>query len=255
MSNLPISRMLPVILVSLIMLAGCGSGQIKDLQSSVNQLENKVQGYQQETNQGTNATASSLGEMNRTLNDAFKDIKYAQSNLETSMNTLSNRVSKLETEVVAINQRTNRLDTFSNEAATLTQDLKKNSETTQEQIQKALQALQNEIQSVKQANSTLDSSLRAQTKRIDSVEAGNQEVYRKILKQLGGNGSAAPESKKTEAKKSSEEGYSGRVHTVSSGETLSKIAVKYGVSAKDLAELNGLSENVKVKSGQKIKIP
>ena len=255
MPNLSISHLFSVSLGLLILLAGCGSGQIKDLQSSVNKLENRVQSYQQETNRDTNQAASSLGEMNRTLSDAFKDIKYSQSNLETMMNTLSNRVSKLETDVAGLNQRMGRLDSFTNESVNFSQDLKKNAETTQEQTQKALQALQNEIQSVKQAGSTLESSVRAQSKRMDSIESGNQEVYRKILKQLGAGETKSAEPKNSETKNNSAEGYSGKVHTVNPGETLSKIAAKYGVTAKEITDLNGLPDNVKVKSGQKIKIP
>lgn len=57
--------------------------------------------------------------------------------------------------------------------------------------------------------------------------------------------------------KGSSKSAKGRTHTVTSGQTLSGIAGKYGVSVSSLMKANGLSKSAagKIKPGQKLKIP
>lgn len=55
------------------------------------------------------------------------------------------------------------------------------------------------------------------------------------------------------APKSSNTG--SRVHIVQPGETLSEIAIKYGVTPKDIVEINSLSNASRIVSGQKLIIP
>ncbi len=43
-------------------------------------------------------------------------------------------------------------------------------------------------------------------------------------------------------------------HTVSKGETLTKISKKYGITVEELRKLNGLSGNQGVRTGQKLVI-
>jgi LysM repeat protein len=45
-----------------------------------------------------------------------------------------------------------------------------------------------------------------------------------------------------------------RYHLVKKGETLSKIAYKYGISVKTLARLNRISTKTKLRPGRRIKI-
>lgn len=47
----------------------------------------------------------------------------------------------------------------------------------------------------------------------------------------------------------------GRVHTVRKGETLTALAVRYGVSVSALSSANGLSTKAKVRIGQRLRIP
>ena len=47
----------------------------------------------------------------------------------------------------------------------------------------------------------------------------------------------------------------GRVHTVSRGETLARIARQYGVKLSDLPDENGLRAESVVRPGQRIQIP
>ena len=49
-------------------------------------------------------------------------------------------------------------------------------------------------------------------------------------------------------------GGSGKTYTVRSGDTLYSIAKRNGTTVKRLCQLNGLSENSKLKVGQKIKL-
>lgn len=48
---------------------------------------------------------------------------------------------------------------------------------------------------------------------------------------------------------------SGAVHVVQKGDSLSKIARQYGISAKDLAALNGISDPNRIRIGQKLNLP
>lgn len=59
------------------------------------------------------------------------------------------------------------------------------------------------------------------------------------------------------SKGASSAGSSGKTHTVTSGQTLSGIAAKYGVSTSKLMKANGLTEASarKIRPGQKLKIP
>jgi lysozyme len=45
------------------------------------------------------------------------------------------------------------------------------------------------------------------------------------------------------------------IHTVSSGENVSSIARRYGVTVEDVLNLNGLARNQPIYPGQKMKIP
>ena len=49
--------------------------------------------------------------------------------------------------------------------------------------------------------------------------------------------------------------YAGKIHRISSGDTLSEISEKYGVGLSRLAKFNGLSLRSRLRIGQKIKIP
>ena len=44
------------------------------------------------------------------------------------------------------------------------------------------------------------------------------------------------------------------MHTVGSGDSLSKIAKKYGVTVDSLLKLNGLKSNSTIRKGQKLKV-
>ena len=226
---------LPLILV------GCSTGEIQELQYSVQKLENKVEEFQHVSTQDTVETATSLDKMNKSLANSFRDIRYTQSNLETMVNTLSERMSSVEATQQTLQTKLNRLDTFATSSSTETLTLKKEHQTFQESIVESLQSVQNQIQQLSQTVQSIQNSQSTLSNRIDTIEANNREVYRKILSELGGPG--APES------------YSGTVHTVKSGETLSKIASDYDVSTRRLQDFNGISDPSKLQVGQKIKIP
>jgi LysM repeat protein len=46
----------------------------------------------------------------------------------------------------------------------------------------------------------------------------------------------------------------GRYHKVRPGETLSSIAVSYGISVKRLAHLNRISAKTKIRAGRRIRV-
>lgn len=214
LSDLRINLM--VLCVVCLFFSGCSNQEIRDLQASVQRLDTRVQSFQQVTANDTAETASSLGQMTQEMSNAFRDIRYAQSNLSTQTQSLANRLATMEAEVESLKTRMGRLDNFSSSSAQETLVLKQNQETTQKQINNVLSNLQQDIVKLQQENanlrssvSSIDSSQKSLSSRIESMQANNQEVFRKILAELGassGGGGAAAENRTQNA--------SGNVHTV-----------------------------------------
>ncbi|SHK20003.1 LysM peptidoglycan-binding domain-containing protein [Thermocrinis minervae] len=85
---------------------------------------------------------------------------------------------------------------------------------------------------------------------LETLEKLNPELKGKWLKK--GQKVKIPV---THANVESEEKIKYKVHRVRRGETLQSIARKYGVSAEELAKLNGLRKHTRLHAGQKIKVP
>lgn len=78
----------------------------------------------------------------------------------------------------------------------------------------------------------------------------NIRVGQRIVVYRGGGPSSTASVSKSSARKSERPSGERTVHTVKSGETLSHIALKYGVRVSDLQQWNGIRTNIRV--GQKI---
>lgn len=241
MNGLPLHRLNLLIFCLLFLFSGCTSTEIQELQYSVNRLESQVERFQHVAAKDTAETASSLGEMNQSLQSAFRDIRYKQSNMETLVDNLSERLSQVEGNLQSLQTKTNRLDKFSTSSANETLALKESQQKIQNQILQQLNKIEKENTALRDSLASLKTNQTALTQRLDTMESNNREIYQKILTELGASDAAAS--------------YSGEVHTVQSGDTLSKIAAKYGVSQKKIQELNGITNPSKINIGQDIRIP
>jgi LysM repeat protein len=230
------------------------------LQDSVSDLEMRVYRYQQESSKETTKTTSSLSEVNESINTAFQEIRYAQSNLENLMNQLSGRVAGVERRVEQLGERMNRLDTNSSENySVLTDNINLVREQSKEELSHELANLKAEMRKIAsdlsglreqsaQNRGAMESRLNA---RITQLESNTQAVYERILKEMG----IASPVKNTSSTSSEQESYTGTVHIVSSGDTLSNIAAKYQVSMRAIQELNGIDDPSRIILGQRIRIP
>ena len=89
----------------------------------------------------------------------------------------------------------------------------------------------------------------AQLRALNGLDAAGTIYAGRTLK-VGGGGSssAAPAAARGG-------GGSGRTHVVASGETLSHLAVRYGLSSRAIATANGLASSGMIRIGQRLSIP
>ena len=248
----------------LLLLCSCASKEIAQLNESVSSLETRLQRYQQETNRDTAQTTSSLGQVNQSISNAFKDIRYAQSNMENMLEQISTRLSKVEQQVIQLQERTDRMDkqtadSYNQLTGHVNQVQTETQQSLREEIKKlsdSLAVLKSESQSnYAKAMSAVGDTQSRLDKRISGIEAGNREIYSKILKELGVSTPKETPAAKPKQAAEKEESYNGTVHIVEKGDTLAKIATKYKVSMKAIRELNGMAANSGVRIGQRLKIP
>ena len=94
----------------------------------------------------------------------------------------------------------------------------------------------------------------AQIKRWNNLSSNNIRVDQRLIIYRGGSSSSSASSSPANVQPSSEAPASGgNTYTVKSGDTLSGIASKNGVTVSQLKEWNGLSGN-NIKVGQKLKV-
>ncbi len=248
------------------LLSGCGNKEIKQLQSTVGVLENRLEDYQEATTTETQETTTALGSINQTLNQRFLQIQNVQSNLETTLQQVSNRLSELERTTSQLQQRMGRLEEFSAQSATLTQDLNRTTLNLQNSLNSETQSLRQAIETVQEnvvslqgesrrgdqnAIDRIRSAQSALDERITQIENNNRAIYEKILKELGGSVPETVQPSKPTTLGSGEY----EVYEVVSGDSLSKIASKFGVDLKTLQEVNGIVDPSRINLGQKIRIP
>ncbi len=90
------------------------------------------------------------------------------------------------------------------------------------------------------------------------IERGSEEHQEIVEARKNANSKAAKKAANTKGKSSSSSKSSSKTeyvyHTVAKGDSLSKIAKKYGVSVESLLKLNGLKESSAIRKGQKLKV-
>lgn len=280
MRNHRLRVIIPFLFVLLPLITGCASKEVKNLQQSVDDLEDKMVNYQQRTSQESAETVTKVGEVNQSINNAFRDIRYAQSNMETLIDQLSNRLAKVERDVSELQQNANQLNAASNDVysnltdkfSNLEQASKSQRQQDLDAMQKNLNSLSSSIANLKSGQDRSEKSIQSLEKQFSSMSEENRNLYRQILKELGANApdanpsegktpeskapARAPESKKQTANPSGDSSAeSGKVHEVQPGETLTRIAAQYNVSLEALKQLNQIENASDIRSGQRIKIP
>ncbi len=236
--------------ISFLLLTSCSTREIKDLQQSVQDLDQRLLRYHQQTSIDTAETTGTLKEVNKSINDSFREIRYSQSNLESMVEQLSSRLGKVERNLDLLKERVDRIDTLAQQTANLAQDVQRSSANERQKLEDRLTALSNDMNTLKdhaeseisQAKSSIQNIHSQLSRRIDTLDESNKEIFKQILTELGAE---VPKDVST----------SGRVHIVQQNETLSNIAAKYDVSVQAIQDLNGITNPSLIKIGQKIRIP
>ncbi len=269
---------LPVCMMGMLLFTACSNREVRNLQSSVSSLETRLVQYQQKSSQESAETVSRVGDVNESINSAFRDIRYSQSNMETLIDQLSNRLSRVERDMSSLQQNTNQINTFSNDSyASLTEKINQTqgqSQQTIDTLKNAINTLAADLSSIKSENNKSQQSIQAVEsrlqKQITTMDAENRKVYRQILQELGANvpddspstspksstkTSASPKVPASPPKESVPSGAEGEYHEIQSGETLTAIARKYGVSMESLMKTNNIDNPSHIEIGQRLKIP
>ena len=105
-------------------------------------------------------------------------------------------------------------------------------------LEKHKQELEKSMAEVEESKKILTQQYSLLSQRLDSLEKGKTPVSAKSKAQ-------APQKKPTVTGKK-------RYHTVRSGDTLYRIANKYGISVKELCRLNNIGQNAIIQPGQKL---
>lgn len=139
-------------------------------------------------------------------------------------NVSTEDLTAIETKIDLLGQRVTRLEGLENKLA---------------QLEKQGKSLQQSI-------AKTDSSGRSQAKRLDKLTKGI-DVLQKEMAKLA----AKPKAPLTTKKKQTPV-VKGRYHQVTAGESLYRIAQKYGITVDELLRLNKLKKNQAIYPGQKL---
>jgi LysM repeat protein len=115
-----------------------------------------------------------------------------------------------------------------------------------EGLENKLAQLEKQGKSLQQSIAKTDSSGKSQTKRLDKLTKG-LDVLQKDMAALAMKVKAPLTNKKKQTHE-----VTGRYHQVSAGESLYRIAQKYGITVDELLRLNNLKKNQAIYPGQKL---
>ena len=254
-----------VSLAILFLLSGCVTDDLAQLQSDVNELHSRIYQMQRSNERQTTTTTSSLRQVSNEISDAFDEIRFKQSSLEEKVDQLSNRLltqeQQMETMEAAVAQLENKMgqgdQTLRNDLDTQWQQQESTSasQVTQlNQLRSDLTAFQERQKGETAAlNETVRKISNDLQKEMSGLHTEVQNVYQDILKELGSTKETAPApAAETTAPGGS---YSGDEYVVGTGDTLSGIARKVGVTPEALKEANGITDPNMIRVGQHLKVP
>jgi LysM repeat protein len=115
-----------------------------------------------------------------------------------------------------------------------------------EGLENKLAQIEKQGKSLEQAVAGTDSSGRSQAKRLDKLTK-NIDALQKDMAMLAAKAKAPSTTKKKQTPV-----VKGRYHQVSAGESLYRIAQKYGITVDELLRLNSLKKNQAIYPGQKL---
>jgi membrane-bound lytic murein transglycosylase D len=97
------------------------------------------------------------------------------------------------------------------------------------------------------------SAVKEVKEKIVKEKAGKKTTVKEVKEKVGKN-AAAKEKKVVSKKDSTEKSSAGKTHKVTSGQSIARIAKRYGVNSADIMKANKLKDD-NIKPGQSLKIP
>lgn len=230
-------------------LLGCtGSEKMDQMQSQIAALDHRVNQLQERSRRDSKVTLTSIEQVSGSVSEAFDNLQRMQGEQAASLD-------EVNAELLATVQDLESLQ------ATVGSNQELDEEARQQVRQETLRLLQEMSShltdlraSVDQLARTVDenrsisdesvTNLRAQmSQRLASLDREIEGIYKAIEGALTTGGAGGPVAD------------SGDVYVVQSGDVLSKIASRIGVSARALQDLNGIDNPNQIFVGQKLKIP
>jgi len=241
----------------LVGLSGCAGKELARLENEVADLHSRLYQMQRSSERQASTTTDGLRQVSQDIGQAFEEMRFAQSSLEEKINQLSARLLTAERELRTLQTGVAQMRTQMDQGdRTLRQDIARQQQEYQDSLRNTaadLSTLRQNLASLQQRqekdSAALDETVRRMNenlgKRIDSLDAEVQNVYREILKELGAGPTVTTGA----------ESYPGDVYIVAQGDTLGGIAQTLGVPLSALKELNGITDPNRIYVGQRLKIP
>lgn len=240
---------------------GCATGQLRRIEEEIRILETRLEIFDETFTQAQDESDQTLQQLYINLKRQNDDIQKNQARLNTVLEDLSGETLKTSREMDTLKNKISRLEDRINSAESILKtevagtqaEMKQQMQANQAQIDNKLKEVQAEWANVqKQVDDKIAQQVSASESRTKSSIAqlknevtGSFKDLERMIRELGGGGGVTAPSQNAE----------GTVHVISSGETLSGIATKYGVSSNEIIRANNISDPSKIQIGQEIVIP
>jgi chromosome segregation ATPase len=220
-------------------------GRNEEFRQTLDQIQQKMNVQKIETNENFKHLANLNLDYQKTLSGQLQRLTGKLQNIDISLATLDQQVREInaleEDQNRRLGEAANRLSIFIEEA-----DLEHG-------------RLQKGIVGMSQDYNKLAERINLLQKKLAGVQSGLSDAQAKLKDTQAKLKDTQAKLSDARAKLSDVQAYqraSGpRFHEVASGENLSLIAAKYGVSVDELTRINGLSNPNAITVGQKIRLP
>ena len=247
MSTRGIGALLAGVLLS--SLLGCtGTEKMDQMQSQIAALDHRVNQLQQRSRRDSKETLTSIEQVSGNVSNAFDNLSRLQGEQSTTLDEVSAELLATVQDLESLQSTVGGNQELNEEARRqLRQEITRQLQEVIQQITDLRASLDRLSASVEENRGNSDRALAAlrdqMNQRLVSLDKEVEGIYKAIEGVLTSGGSGGPVAD------------SGDTYVVQSGDSLSKIASRLGVSARALQDLNGITNPNQIYVGQKLKVP
>lgn len=232
----------------LVCLTGCVTSEQMDLtQTQIAALDHRLARLQEGAETSKKETIGQISTVSGSVDQAFEKVQTRQSSLGTRIDDVHSELMATVRDVQDLKASLQSQSALGEDRRT---DLRKETdrkvaalETGLQQLAGTLQQVSEQSEANRKATQTDAAQLRNQMdQRLRRLDREVQGIYGVIEKAFSGSSDEPAED-------------SGDVYEIQSGDSLGKIAVKFGCSVSALMQLNGITDPNLIRVGQKLKIP